>query len=211
MLRRSQFPMTTRVATNRFCVSTVLLLLACTGACATQRPFVWVADVRSDEGSSAGAGLMPRDVIAVEVRDQPTMSGEFPVRDDGHFLLPMLGSVRVEGLNADQVASLLVTRLTTLLVNPKITVSIVRKAPIKVSVVGEVRAPGSFELTRDRGVLATLAVAGWVTEFAGADRIFVVRMKPAEQRIRFRLKDLTAPERSSAQFRLQDGDVITVE
>jgi polysaccharide export outer membrane protein len=122
----------------------------------------------------------------------------------------MFGNVVVEGRTPAAVAGELEVALKDLVVNPKVTVTIVRVAPVRVSVVGEVRTPGAYELTRDRGVIPALAAAGWLTEFAARDRIFVLRAG-SEQRIRFTAAELAAAEPHASRFRLRDGDVIIVE
>jgi polysaccharide export outer membrane protein len=189
-------------------VVTAVLLLA--GACAGhQAPYVWVQDLPASSGSDPV--IQPRDTIVVEVAEQPTMSGEFSVRDDGHYLQPMAGSIRVAGLTPIQAGGVVAASLKRMVVDPRVSVYLLKPAPIRVSVVGEVKAPGSYEMTRDRSVTAALAAAGWVSDFAHADRIYVVRGDDQQSRVRFRLKDLTAPEPRSAQFRLRDGDVVLVE
>jgi polysaccharide export outer membrane protein len=65
---------------------------------------------------------------------------------------------------------------------------------------------------RGRGVIPALASAGWLTEFADRDKIFVIRSEAGViQRIRFRARDLTAAESHSTGFRLKDGDVVVVD
>ena len=98
------------------------------------------------------------------------------------------------------------------MVTPEVSVSITKLAAIRVNVVGEVKTPGSYELTRGRGLIPALAAAGWLTEFADRDRIFVLRSEPGgSQRIRFRARELTAAEPHASGFRLQDGDVVVVD
>jgi protein involved in polysaccharide export with SLBB domain len=80
-----------------------------------------------------------------------------------------------------------------------------------VSVIGELKAPGSYELSRDRSVAAALAAAGWLGDFAGKDRIYVLRRGPKDLSVRFRVADITNPGPSTARFRLRDGDVVVVE
>lgn len=178
--------------------------------CATDRPFVWVQDTPPSTEAQGVIGL--RDTILVAVRNQPTLSGEFTVGDHGEYLQPTLGTITVAGRTTDDLVGDLQGRLKDLLVKPEVTVSIVKVATIRVNVVGEVRTPGSFELMRGRGVIAGLAAAGWLTEYANGDRIFVIRSDGgAVQRIRFRARDLTAAEPRATGFRLRDGDVVVVE
>ncbi|MBC8132039.1 MAG: polysaccharide biosynthesis/export family protein [Deltaproteobacteria bacterium] len=187
-------------------------LLMGAGGCATERPFVWVRDVPAAALAPAADPIIhPRDSILVHVQDQIPLSGEYAVREDGAYVHPTLGNISVEGKTPAQVAEFLQIRLTNVIVNPRVTVSISRRAPARVNVVGEVKTPGSYELTRDRSVTAALAAAGWLTVFADDDRIFVVRPGDRETRIRFKARELTAPDPQSASFRLRDGDVVVVE
>ncbi|MEO5769838.1 MAG: polysaccharide biosynthesis/export family protein [Polyangia bacterium] len=191
--------------------SLVALGVAATG-CATERPFLWAKDAPPALVAAEGEPVVhPRDTLMVHVMDQIPLSGEFVVREDGAYLHPTLGYVFVEGKTTAQVAALLQARLTNMVVNPRVTVAVSRRAPIRVNVVGEVKTPGIYELSRDRSLTAALAAAGWLTVFASSDRIFVVHPGEKEYRIRFKAQELTAPDPLSAQFRLRDGDVVVVE
>jgi polysaccharide export outer membrane protein len=185
-------------------------LLALMGACATERPFVWVQDIPSSGDSTAI--VEPRDTILVSVRNQKELSGEFPVGDHGEYLQPVLGIVSVGDKTTDAVAGELTTRLANIVAQPEVSVSIIKIATVRVNVVGEVKTPGTYELMRGRGVIPALAAAGWLTEFANKDRIFVLRSDGgATQRIRFSAAQLTAAEPHATSFRLRDGDVVVVE
>jgi polysaccharide export outer membrane protein len=177
--------------------------------CAHEEHFTWVADLPLAD-AVATRTVQPRDTILVEVERQPTLSGEFVVRDDGHYTQPMVGSIRVAGRTEREVADAVAGALKDVVVNPLVRVWITKTPAIRVSVVGEVKTPGPQELTRDRTVLGALAQAGWVTEFAHDDRVFVVRAG-SNERIRFRLHDITAAEPHAARFQLADGDVVVVE
>jgi len=194
----------------RFAVILALLGGLLLAGCATQRPFVWVQDLpaQSAEGDTV---IQPRDTILVHVRDQLPMSGEFIVREDGGYLQPSVGNVQVAGRTPVEVATELQTRLEGMIVKPQVGVSVARAAAVRVNVVGEVRTPGIYELARDRTVMSALAAAGWLTDFASRDGIFVLRHGNKETRVRFRAADLTAPGPEVSRFRLRDGDVVVVE
>ena len=186
-----------------------LLLLAVGQGCAHDERFTWVEDIPL-QASAGQAVIHPRDTVLVEVGKQPTLSGEFVVRDDGHYTQPMVGSIEVAGQTTSQVAMTVQNALKAVVVSPSVSVWITKVRPIRVSVVGEVKTPGTYELGRDRTLLALLAQAGWLTEFAHADRVFVVR-QGAIDRIRFRVRHITAAEPHAAQFQLSDADVVVVE
>jgi protein involved in polysaccharide export with SLBB domain len=192
---------------------TFLFLIATTG-CPPQKPFAWVNDLPLP--AQADRLVEPRDVLFVDVRNQKEMSGEFTVRDDGSYHQPSVGSIRVTGMTTQQVATTVQRALQGVVVEPQVTVAISRPAPVRVNVVGQVKAPGTFELTRDRTVTAALAAAGWLNEFAGDDDVYVLRPQsrdadPRLGRIRFRVRELTGGDPHSLRFQLRDGDVVVVE
>jgi polysaccharide export outer membrane protein len=190
----------------------IALLASVLGGCA-ERPFVWATDlpVPAEDRQL----VEPRDSVLVVVKNQASLSGEFVVHDDGTYLQPTLGNIPVAGREPAVIASDLQSRLAGILANPEVSVSIVKSAPVRVSVVGEVRNPGSYELLREHTVVSALAFAGWFTDFARRDRVFVVRSTAlataAQARIRFRASELTSAEPHAARFQLRDGDMIVVE
>jgi polysaccharide biosynthesis/export protein len=185
------------------------LLGALSMGCAHDGRFTWAEDLPANTLGSEPV-IHPRDMLLVEVDRQPTLSGEFTVRDDGHYSQPMVGSIHVADQTPSQAASAIAVALKGVVVAPMVSVWISKTTSIRVSVVGEVKTPGTYELTRDRGLLPALALAGWLTEFAHTDRVFVVRVR-TDERIRFRVQDITTAEPHAAQFQLADGDVVVVE
>ena len=81
---------------------------------------------------------------------------------------------------------------------------------MRVSVVGEVRNSGVFDVQPGSNVLHALAAAGGLNDYADSDRIFVVR-KSLPQRVRFKYHDLRSADAKSVGFTLQNGDVVVVE
>ena len=202
------------VKTQRSALALALVVALTLGTaalgCVTEHAFRWVQDLPVTPID--GTTIEPRDTILVSVKNQAALSGEFLVGDRGEYSQPTLGTVSVGGKTTAAVVAELQTSLTGVLVKPEVTVSIVKIAPVRVNVVGEVKVPGTYELTRSRGVMSALATAGWLTEFANRDRIFVIRTDgTAAQRIRFRAAELTSAEPRAIGFRLQDGDVVVVE
>jgi polysaccharide export outer membrane protein len=179
-------------------------------ACRTPGPFVWAQDLQPSPADRE-AVIQPRDTLFVDLPNQKEISGEFTVRDDGHYLQPPIGSVRAAGLTPSRLAAEVQQRLVNVVVDGRVRVWLVRRAPIRVHVVGEVRTPGSYEMNRDRGLTAALAAAGWLTEFAGEEGIYVLRPAEHPARIRFRVRELTAAAPFAARFQLRDSDVVVVE
>jgi polysaccharide export outer membrane protein len=179
-----------------------------------ESPYVWVGSVPVPAENRVPIGS--RDTILVLVKNQPSLSGDFVVREDGGYLHPTIGNIEAAGKDPTTLAAELKERLRPIVVDPEVTVAILKAAPVRVDVVGEVKTPGPYELSRERGVVGALAAAGWLTEFARRDRVFVVRRALAGSsegplRVRFRADELTVPGTNAARFRLRDGDLVVVE
>ena len=186
----------------------VLALLAV--GCAHEAPFVWVQDVPIAEQTPV-VRIQARDTISIDIAGQASLSGESTVRDDGSYFNPLVGSVPLVGLTLAQAGKALHDRMKAVVVEPVVTVAVVRSGPIRVGVMGEVKNPGSYELTRDRRLSAALLAAGGLTDFAKDDCIFVTRTTGESRRVRFRLRDLTTAEPHAVSFLLLEGDLVTVE
>ncbi len=139
------------------------------------------------------------------------MSGEHVIRNDGGFLQPVVGNVSAAGLTPAQLASRLQNALSGVLERPKVTVAVLARRAPSVSVLGEVRAPGQFQVAPDEPVLSVLARAGGLTEFAHPDHIYIVRTFPKPLRIRVRFEELVGNTRAASALALHNGDVIFVE
>lgn len=149
----------------------------------------------------------PRDVLAVTVLNEPTLSGRFTVVSDGTFTYPLLGAVRVGGLSVRAVERELVTKLADgYLEKPVVTVALDQFGSQRVLIVGEVKQPASYPLTGRTTVLEALLGAGATTATAGVEAL-VVRGKNPPTHV-----DLEALQRGdlSQNVTLEPGDMVFV-
>ena len=92
------------------------------------------------------------------------------VNQDGNIDFPILGEIHVEGLTRMQVTELIKKRLIEeeLIKDPIVTVQFLN---FKVSVIGEVGRPGTFDISGDRiTLLEALSMAGDLTIYGRRDR-----------------------------------------
>jgi polysaccharide biosynthesis/export protein len=157
-----------------------------------------------------GVVIQDGDVVKVRVFNQEPLSTEEKVRPDGKIAIPVVGEVTARGKKPTQLATEIQDRLKSVIVAPSVTVTLAAGAELKVSVLGEVKTGGVFQLEHGANVLHALAAAGGLSEYADADKVFVVR-RSLPQRVRFRYQDLRSAEPKSISFTLQAGDVIVVE
>lgn len=184
----------------------VVMLAACGGT----GPYVTVESLPPQSSTSGDVLIQDNDTVNVRVFNQEPLSTREKVRSDGKIAMPVIGEVMARGKRPAQLAEEIQGRLKSVVVAPSVTVMLEQPAELKVSVVGEVRNSGTFQLEPGANVLHALAAAGGLTDYADGDRVFVIR-RGLQQRVRFRYSDLRAAEPKHVQFTLQPGDVIVVE
>jgi polysaccharide export outer membrane protein len=181
-------------------------------ACASSGGAIEVEQFKSEpETTQAEYVIRIGDLLSVQVYSDEKASGRTRVRTDGRISLPLINDVDAAGKTPIKLAGDIEESLKTLLVNPRVTVSVEESAPLSISVLGEVEKPGAQVLTHEAGVADALAAAGGLTRFARKNRIYVVRTKPDPVRVHFTYEALTRGTGAAALFRLRPGDVVVVE
>ena len=111
--------------------------------------------------------LGPGDAITVAVWGHPELSGPHVVGPDGVIQIPMLGSVRIAGLTANQAAQMLTQLLSGDYVAPVTSVEINSYTNNQVTVMGDVGNPGVIHFDNQPTLLEALAKAGSAKEDSG--------------------------------------------
>jgi len=124
--------------------------------------------------------------------------------------LPSIGQVRVAGMTQAQVAGIVAGQLgARYLRNPEVTVSLREMAMPMVSVEGEVKQPGVYEIPPGSTLLTAMALARSPTPTAKLDEIIVFRKIDGRNAgARFDLADIRAGAVPDPVIR--NGDVIVV-
>src|SRR2546428_580830 len=174
----------------------------------------------ADEGPKGLAGaaavdgeyrIGPEDLLDVAVWNNAAISRAVPVRPDGKISLPLLNEVQAAGLTPPQLRDVLMKRLTDYMPSPEVSVIVREVHSFKVSVIGEVKTPGRYELKSRATVLDVLAQAGPFTDFASRARIFVIRSNgSAVKRIPFNYNKVVSSDAPDGNFALQPGDIVVV-
>ena len=154
----------------------------------------------------------PEDVLDITVWKNPELSRErIPVRPDGKISHPLINDITVSGMTAEQVRADVAQRLSKggFIENPEVSVVVREVHSFKVSVSGNVRMPGFFEVkTPDATVLDMIARAQGLNEFADKGSIKVIR-RGQQGAMDFKYNDATNGK-NGANFIVQPGDVIVV-
>jgi len=150
------------------------------------------------------------DVLDIAVWDNTELTRTVPVRPDGKISLPLLNDVAAAGLTPMQLRDVLAKALTEYIPRPAVSVLVKEIHSVKVSVIGEVKTPGRYELKDRATVLDMLALAGGLTEFAARNRIAVLRQEAGgTRRIPFPY-DKATKKNTGSNICLHPGDVIFI-
>ena len=156
----------------------------------------------------------PEDVLDIAVwNNEEITTRTVPVRPDGKISLPLLNDVQAAGFTPMQLRASLTRTLAGYIPVPTVSVIVREIHSFKVTVIGEVKTPGRYELKSRATVLDVLAMAGGPSEYAARDRIVVLRENgSATEQIPFSFEKITDKRRSKStvNFCLQPGDIVLV-
>jgi polysaccharide export outer membrane protein len=157
--------------------------------------------------------LGPGDTVSIKVFGQPDMDGTVYVADDGTIHLPLVGATQVAGLSPDQASRKVEKALKdgSFLVNPHVTLTLVNSLNQLVSVLGEVRLPGRYQVTANTTIFQLLAQAGGVNP-TSADVIYLIRADAAGNQTRtpINLKGYTDAAATLPTQKFKGGDSVFV-
>lgn len=121
------------------------------------------------------------DLLEISVFEEEKLNKTVRVSSQGNISFPLLGVLRVKGLTANELEKEIRDLLAEkYLQNPQVSVFIKEYRSQRISVIGMVEKPGVFEVTGQKTVLDTLALAGGLKEDAG-QLLFLVRPPNLEE------------------------------
>lgn len=120
--------------------------------------------------------LRPSDVVTITVFREPDLSVEnTPVGADGMLSLPLIGSIKVDGLTARQLEQDIRSRLTPSLVNPVVSVNVMQFGSHVVTVEGAVEKPGMYAFKPGTRLSGAISLAAGPNRVAKLTEIAVFR------------------------------------
>lgn len=155
----------------------------------------------------------PDDELDIAVWNNEALTRTVLVRPDGRISLPLTNDVQAAGLTPMQLQNNLVKALSPFIQQPEVAVIVKAVHSYKVSVMGEVKEPGRFELSSRATVLDVLAMAKGFNEFADKGRIIVLRRENGmTKQYAFQYLRLLSDNGESGRdnFFVQPGDIVLV-
>jgi len=154
--------------------------------------------------------LNNNDLITISVYEEPDLNKTVRVDTNGTISYPLLGIIKAQGLTAKELEAE-ITRLLMedYLVSPQVSVFINEYS--KVSILGEVKKPGAYELKAGLTILDAIALAGGFTEKSNAKDVKLIRSKGSvKETIKIDANAIVTQGDREQNLRLQSGDLVIV-
>ncbi|MBW3534853.1 MAG: polysaccharide biosynthesis/export family protein [Gemmatimonadetes bacterium] len=148
----------------------LLRTVACLGALLLSIAAVGPAGA-SAQADATVLRLRAGDAVRLQVQDEPGLSADYPVVEDGTVLLPLVGRVPVAGRPFPEVREAILAAYAGELRDAAVAATPVLRIPV----LGEVRQPGLLPVDPTFTLADVLAAAGGLTPDADADDVSLVR------------------------------------
>jgi polysaccharide export outer membrane protein len=154
------------------------------------------------------------DLLRITVYDNPDLLTVVRIGGEGTILFPLIGQIKVAGMSVNLVAKKIEEMLSEgYIVSPHVSVFIEEYRSQRVTIMGQVRNPGLYELKGFTTFLELLSKAGDLTSEAG-DKAFIKRKAESpdrgERNITIDLKRLVEKGDTSQDIQVVDGDSIYI-
>lgn len=154
------------------------------------------------------------DVLQINVFDHPDLTTIARISGDGTIVFPLIGQVKISGLTVPEVSQKIAHLLSEgYIVYPQVTALVQEYRSQKVTIMGQVKNPGMYELKGYTTFLEVLLKAGDLTSNAG-DKAIIKRKAGSpgkkEQVITIDLSRLIEKGDTSLNIPILDGDSIYI-
>lgn len=157
------------------------------------------------------------DLLHISVYGEPNLDKDVAVQPDGGIAFPLVGNLNARGMTLKELQQQIATNLRESqyfpnLTDNEVTVSMVKATGNSVSVVGQVKQPGTFAYDTQLDVMQALSLAGGLTPFASKSKIKILRRDHAgtQTAILFDYSEVEDGEQLDKNILLRGGDVVVV-
>jgi polysaccharide biosynthesis/export protein len=151
----------------------------------------------------------PGDLIEMKVFNVPELGQDIRLNDQGDASISLLGSIHLAGLTTFQAQELIARKFQegSFVLDPHISVMIREYGTQGVSVLGEVKNPGVYQVLGNRSLLDVLSLAGGTTPYADSQATIKRHADGSLMTVRV-TRDASAS--LSTDVELQPGDKVIV-
>jgi polysaccharide export outer membrane protein len=161
-------------------------------------------------GQTESLLIAPGDELRVQVFDTPEMDQTVRVTDAGEVPLLFVGNVKVATLTPGGAARVIEDKLKSehFMTHPQVTLVVEEYAAQQVSVMGQVRNPGTYAITAPVSVLKILSNAGGLTDVADRN-ITIQRHGDSRETVKYFLSN-TSDAALDNSVKVYPGDIVIV-
>jgi protein involved in polysaccharide export with SLBB domain len=155
----------------RFSLAAITLcLIGCGGRDIQPAPMSEISRMKT--AAAVTPSFQPGEKLHIYVEDEPTLTGDFPIDPSGYLSMPVVGTIKVDGMTPEQLQTRLVAALKAKSIRqPGVTISVMQFKPFYI--LGEVEKPGAYDYLAGLNVLSAIAIAGGQTFRADKSEIYV--------------------------------------
>lgn len=166
----------------------------------------------SQDNKDYSYNIGPKDLITISVFDVPDLNITVRISEDGSITLPLLGNINVAGLTSFQLEKKLAGLLEEkYLKNAQVTVFIKEYHSKRVSIIGEVAKPGTYELIGKQTLLQVISSAGGLSETASDSIVIIRKYKNGKSKsLTINLDNLMVKGDPRLNIPITAGDIINV-
>ncbi len=174
--------------------------------------------------------LGPGDIIGLKLFDLPEFDSKIQILQDSTSSFPLIGTVDIDNLTIKQAENKLRQLYKKEIIDPIVTLEVIKLRPVRVTLIGEVQRPGYYSLTFNETskvegktstisgvptIVDALKKAGGVTPYANLRNISVRRRLPGKEvafkEAKLNILSLFQEGSIDQNLFLFDDDVITIE
>lgn len=120
------------------------------------------------------------DVLSINVFPAQEFSRDVTVQPDGNIEIPMLGSLKAQGMKPDELEKVLTAKYSRYVSNPSITINLRKFSFNRVALIGQVNAHGYYEYREGMRLLDLVALAGGLQDYARTSHARIFRKTTSE-------------------------------
>jgi polysaccharide export outer membrane protein len=190
---------------NRKMFFTLVSMLPCLGL---------LGQDTSTPAVSSNYVIQPSDVIRLMVFQEPDLTQEFRVPQNGRFHFPLIGSVDLTGKTVEKAEALLRQLYDRdYLVNPQINLLVIEFSQRRVNVLGAVNSPGTvvFPPEENMTLIDAISRAGGFSRLGNRRSVTLTRKGPDGETKQYRINaDEIVRGEGASTWTLEKDDLIYV-
>jgi polysaccharide export outer membrane protein len=193
-----------------------MVLTGCGGGTGTGAQLPPASFVTQQEGPGEEYIIGPLDELTIFVWRNPELGGKVQVRPDGRITTPLISDLPAVGKTPTMLAQDIRLQLSRYINDPIVSVIVNEfngTFSQQVRVIGATERPASLPFRANMTLLDAMIAVGGLGEYASGNRARLVRNNRAtgrQQEYTLRINDLIRRGDTTANVRLQPGDVIII-